>query len=226
MSTITDQRPTPLVDRAAASDHLPIASARPAGQGVDARDAALDAVSMPVMVCDAQHQLWHVNAAARRELEAGRWLRERDGRLIGADSAIERRLARAMVLPEVASNERHETAEQCLELFNAGGAAADLLVRSVRVEACGPSWVLRLAIHGDAAHPAQLDQLSERLGLSRRQRELATLLLGGHTVTEAARRMGIVRGTAHDLLKRLFAATGTRRKTELVAHLVARISRS
>lgn len=62
------------------------------------------------------------------------------------------------------------------------------------------------------------------LGLSARQRELAELLLGGCSLTNAAQRMGIARGSANELLQYLLNATGMRRQPELLAYLSRRLA--
>lgn len=153
----------------------------------DARDLALDARSTPVMVCDAQCRLLHANSAAVREFEAGQSLWEHEGRLLDADSAIERRFLAALSCGEDASDEPRGLVDRRVDLFNAHGAAAELVIRPALVGGIGRCWVFQPALHRTTTHPADFDSLSDRLGLTRRQRDLAELLLRGSSLSQAGR---------------------------------------
>lgn len=189
------------------------ADSRAAGNAGDPRLAALDVLPFPVFVCDGGRRLLHSNAAGRRELEQQAWLRLAGDCLVGASAAIERRLVAAL-----ARNQ-----DQRLGLLQDGNIAADLICRQITRANAEPYWVLRLVRHA-LEEGADAAQLAVALRLTPRQVELAQLLIAGCTLTEAAKRMGIVRGSANDLLKHLFTATGTRRQAELVGYLNRRLA--
>lgn len=194
---------------------MALADARPATNGGDPRLAALDVLPFPVFVCDSQRRLLHTNAAGRDELHRRRWLRQDEDRLLGATSPIESRLAATLSIDNAG--------DQHLTLLRADDAGADLLVRQVVGADGNPHWVLRLIHHTRESDDGKA-RLTAMLGLTPRQAELAQLLIAGCTLTDAARRMGIVRGSANDLLKRLFSITGTRRQAELVGLLNRRLA--
>lgn len=62
--------------------------------------------------------------------------------------------------------------------------------------------------------------LAEAHGLTQAQARLAALLLRGRTIETAARELGVTPGTARCHLRRLFAATRTRRQPDLVRFLL------
>lgn len=177
--------------------------------------SALDALPFPIFVCNRDRQLLLVNAVAQRELDQAIWLRQVNGRLVGANSPIEGRLAKALV--GETSDDRH------LGLLLPGLPDADLIFRQVLSRQGEQHWVLRL-LHYRRQTDLGLPRLASALGLTARQTELAQLLIAGQTLTEAAQSMGIVRGSANDLLKRLFEATETRRQAELVGYLNRRLA--
>jgi len=59
--------------------------------------------------------------------------------------------------------------------------------------------------------------IAQAFGLTPAEARLVALLAGGVSVTDAADRLGIVRETARNQLKSVFAKTGTHRQPELVS---------
>lgn len=71
-----------------------------------------------------------------------------------------------------------------------------------------------LAAHLDAA------ALAASLDLSRSETRLAVLLCDGHSLAEAAARLGWTQETARSCSKRIFARTGTRGQSDLIRRLL------
>ena len=178
---------------------------------------ALDAMPFSVFVCDLQRHILFANTLGKIELVGSTWLRRVDERIVGASPLFERRIASAL-----AASDAHE-AEHRLWLIGQHQHEVDLVWRRVAAHAGDTHLILRLVNHG-RQDQADMTKLALALGLSSRQLELAKLLLGGCTLTDAAKCMGIVRGSANQLLKHLFTATGTRRQPELVAFLSRRLA--
>lgn len=175
--------------------------------------AALDALPVPMVLCQPDRRLVFANRPAQRELDRLRWLAVRDGLLSIPDARQDRRLAVALdsFTPPAGSDE-------CwLEAVPEQGETADYALRRL---ASGDSVILlSVIIHASAPAPELLDRIGERRRLPPRQRELAGHLLAGLSLDAAAEKMGIGRRTARDHLSGLFRATGTARQSELIARL-------
>jgi DNA-binding CsgD family transcriptional regulator len=90
------------------------------------------------------------------------------------------------------------------------------------LEGAGPG---RVAITARAATAEEVfDLLCRAHALSRRERELAALLLGGLSTDQLARALFISAFTVKDHLKAIFAKTGMRSRRELISHLTGRQS--
>jgi len=185
--------------------------------GQDTLAIVLDTLPFPLFVCDVQRHVLYANTLGEIELNSAHWLRWDDMRIVGASPLFERRIASALDASD------GQEGEHRLWLVGQHQEEVDLVWRRVTADAIGTHWVLRLAKYG-RQDQVGMAQLALALGLSARQRELAEFLLDGCTLTEAAQRMGIVRGSANQLLKHLFTATGTRRQPELLAYLSRRLT--
>ncbi len=183
----------------------------------DALATVLDALPFALFVCDTQRHVLYANTLGEAELISAHWLRRDDDRIVGASSLFERRIATALEASD------GQEGEHRLWLIGQHQEEVDLVWHQVAADAMGTHWVWRLIKHS-RQDQAAMTQLALSLDLSARQRELAELLLGGCTLTEAAQRMGIVRGSANQLLKHLFTATGTRRQPILLAYLNRRLA--
>ena len=190
-----------------------IANNRKAIDTCDPRLAVLDIVTFPVFVCSEARTLLYINAAGQRELDKQTWLCLEGACLVGANPLIESQIGAALAYRQ----------SQRLLLLRNGDGAADLFCRQVVMENGETHWVLRLTGH-TLENEADMGRLGAALGLTPRQIELAHFLIAGCTMTDAAKRMGIVRGSANSLLKYLFNATGTRRQAELVGYLNRRLA--
>jgi DNA-binding NarL/FixJ family response regulator len=170
---------------------------------------SLDALPTPMIWCRADLRLLHVNSAARKHLEAARWL-VKDGEQIAAvGSALQRRLR--LSVAEVLA--QAPDIEGGMAISRIESPALDITVRRTANGSEGPVLLITLVIHEEAP------KSFERRGWPPRQRELAGLLLAGHTLEEAAKLMGIARSTAVDHLRGLFRATGTNRQQDLIRYL-------
>lgn len=177
----------------------------------------LESLPFPIFVCDTQRRILLTNRLGESELTSSTWLCCADECIVGASHLFERRIASALHAC-IEQNGEHR-----LWLVGSHQKEIDLIWIRVTDNVWGTHLVIRLAKHGRHDQP-NMTKLALTLGLSARQRELAELLLGGYTLTDAAECMGIVRGSANELLKRMFTATGTCRQTELLTYLSRRLA--
>lgn len=202
-----------------AQSPAPLASATEPGLLADTDRAVLVLESLPfaIFVCDTQRRIILTNRLGASELASAIWLRCVDERIVGASPLFERRITSALH----ASIE--QSGEYRLRLIGSNQQEIDLVWIRVTDDAWGTHLVIRLAKHGHHDQ-ANMTKLALTLGLSKRQCELAELLLAGYTLTDAAECLGIARGSANELLKRMFTATGTRRQAELLTYLSRRLA--
>ncbi len=202
-----------------AQSPAPLASATEPGLLADTERAVLVLESLPfaIFVCDTQRRILLTNRLGASELASATWLRCVDECIVGASHLFERRITSALHA-SIEQNGEHR-----LRLIGSNQQEIDLVWIRVTDDTWGAHLVIRLAKHGHHDQ-ANMTKLALTLGLSTRQCELAELLLVGHTLTDAAERLGIARGSANELLKRMFTATGTRRQTELLAYLSRRLA--
>jgi DNA-binding CsgD family transcriptional regulator len=88
--------------------------------------------------------------------------------------------------------------------------------------ALGPHLVVALAPYGDQTTSAE--ELAQRLGLSRKEAEVALALWEGRTIAEIAAARGLSVHTLRNQVKSALAKTGARRQMDLVA-LVEQVRR-
>jgi DNA-binding CsgD family transcriptional regulator len=113
--------------------------------------------------------------------------------------------------------------------------AATGLPNRVRIRAATGRWVViegaplegdqrgRVAITVRAATSAEVfDILCKTYGLTRRERQLVTLMLGGLATKQLAQTLYISPHTVKDHLKAIFDKTGVRSRRELISHLSGR----
>ena len=179
--------------------------------------SVLESLPFPIFVCDTKRRILLTNRLGESELTSSTWLCCVDECIVGASHLFERRIASALHAC-IEQNGEHR-----LWLVGSHQQEIDLIWIRVTDNVWGAHLVIRLAKHGRHDQP-NMTKLALTLGMSARQRELAELLLGGYTLTDAAECMGIVRGSANELLKRMFTATGTRRQTELLTYLSRRLA--
>jgi DNA-binding CsgD family transcriptional regulator len=164
----------------------------------------LDAEARVMAADPALSQFWQEHCGAA--LRPGE-------RVLGLDLVAERKLAG--VAAEMAQD-RSLTARPLLLrekphvealLMPAENAAEQALAAPALLALC----TLPRALSGDGA-----DRLAEVFDLPRREAELAMALADGHSIAEAAARMGLTLETARNYSKRLYAKLGVRGQAELV----------
>jgi len=151
----------------------------------------LDAEARVVAADPALSQFWQEHCGAA--LRPGE-------RVLGLDLMAERKLA------GVAAEMREKPHVEAL-LMPAEEAAEQALAAPALLALC----TLPRALSGNGA-----DRLAEVFDLPRREAELAMALADGHSIAEAAERMGLTLETARNYSKRLYAKLGVRGQAELV----------
>lgn len=198
--------------------------------------ATLDAVRDGVMIVDRACRVQFVNAAAAALLRDGSALRIDRQVLHAANGRDDRRL-RALVDDMLAITRAalDPGAERTSEWPRTGGMLAiartpprrPVLVSALPVDTTmrmSGSWTLADTVTLLLRDPGQTRTpcaaaLMDAFGLTPRESQLALALGDGAALSHAARRLGITEGTARQYLKSVFAKTGVRRQSELVALL-------
>lgn len=175
-------------------------------------DAVLRRLTIGLAIIDGQSRIIWANGAAFNWIERRDAIGMTGGRLTSEDPSLRRQI---MTAADDAAGARRRP-----------GAIVMPLLESDRV----PSIVSFLPI-GEAKalviFPAQsqdallVDILLNSLGLTRAERRLASQLCFGLDLEEAARASQVTKETARSYLKRIFAKTGVRRQSELIALVAA-----
>lgn len=186
--------------------------------------ATLDLLPQPVVLVlpGEPVQVWHANAAARRQLASSGVLQMRGGMLVPADdagaAAIARTIRRALMV-----GPHHP---QRLELTACGGAAAaSLQVQALDFGASADLPVTRLLLlelHEKAPPQRGLQRLRDDFHLTCKEAECAVGLYAVGSIDAFARCAGKSIHTARTQLKAAMHKTGTRTQAGLVA-LVANL---
>jgi DNA-binding CsgD family transcriptional regulator len=177
--------------------------------------AALDVLPVAMMLCQPNLRLIHANRAGVDELERQRWLRTDGEMLVVFGATIQ--TCFSTVFSELATSE--SITPRMFSMLPINGNAADIGLRRLANGNSEALILVSLITHTAEHTEEQLASIGERRMLPPRQRELAGLLLAGHSLDSAAAKMGIMRTTARGHLKGLFRATGTRRQQDLLARL-------
>jgi DNA-binding CsgD family transcriptional regulator/PAS domain-containing protein len=106
-----------------------------------------------------------------------------------------------------------------------GGSALALLVTPLRLERQAlddPRVLAAVFLRDPDRRPAATEEALQQLyGLTRAESRLASLLVSGLSLEEAAKRLGVTTNTARTHLKRVFAKTRTSRQGDLVSLLLS-----
>ncbi|MFO1071421.1 MAG: hypothetical protein U1E17_01690 [Geminicoccaceae bacterium] len=181
--------------------------------------AALDALALAVILTDGLGRVVWANLAAEALLRAGDGLIVRAGCLACNGHGDTQRLAG---LVRRAAAPGRPAAEAGLPVARADGAAplrvlvTPLVPRAARRLGAREEARVLVATRPGGEVPPAPQLLRELYGLTPAEARLAVALLDGRTLEEHAAAAGITRETARGYLKRVFAATGTRRQSELV----------
>ena len=188
--------------------------------------ALLDNTLCGVIHLDRRGRIIAANDRARSLLRGGDGLSDRDGLLHAAhaedDDALQKLLARA--LPRAGSRgeggsttvkRRSLSPRLVLHASPAGDAGADMR----------PSRIAAFVLVVDPASRGRVDPglVSEMLGLTPAESQVAVLLAQGHTPRDIAAATGRVEGTVRWHIRQIFGKHGLSRQLELV-HLVLSLS--
>lgn len=189
--------------------------------------ATLDAMRDGVVVVDRSRRLQYANAAGAALLRAGDALRSVGGRLSAAGARDEGQLQ--ALVADMLSCSPPDSAAGAPRLGTGGMFAIvrappqrPLLVSAMPSPDAAPAFpdtVVLLLRDPGQVHAPSVGLLVDAFGLTPREAQLALALRDGAALSHAAWRLGITEGTARQYLKCVFAKTGVRRQSELVALL-------
>lgn len=210
---------------AAALRHVQHAFAISQRLGSDVQRAAVlecAASSLPcgVLLLDVRAAVLFASSRATMLLRGRPGVFMDDGRLRSLRGVEERTLMRSLARLLGADT---RSAALCVDLPAQGaqGSLRLLLMRASATEE-GPAAVLALAFEQNppATAPGR-DLLREIYGFSPAEAELASLLLAGQSLGEAARSRSVSMNTARSQLKTVLRKTGSRNQSDLMRTLIA-----
>jgi DNA-binding CsgD family transcriptional regulator/PAS domain-containing protein len=172
--------------------------------------AVLDALPQPAAIVSAQRQLLHANAAMEALLRRGQGLQLRQGRLQATQAEAQPLLAACIAAPTAAGDLRLPCGEHShlsLKLVPLPGRLGRSLMARPTV----------LLLASEEVVAPQLPAYALTPGESR----LASLLVQGRSLRQAADLMGISYGTARAYLKVVFHKIGVHSQAQLVSRLFA-----
>jgi DNA-binding CsgD family transcriptional regulator len=178
----------------------------------------LDRLPHSVLIVDRGGHIVEMNGAARQLLTAGRGIGVTKLRLtVGGDDDQFHAALHTVLAP---GNAKAGTV-QTLILTPTGSDAPLTLVISratpVIIGQTTPSDLAIVSIPNAQRHSdSDEDILRTAFGLSPAQARLATMMMAGYSVKEAAQGLKIAESSARQYLKIIFSKTGTRRQSELV----------
>jgi DNA-binding CsgD family transcriptional regulator len=184
--------------------------------------AALDRLSLGVLVVGSGGELLHANRAANRVLDAANGL-SREGRGIRLASASAE--SALVALRSAPSGEQRSRPAARLLIPRDRGAPLEVL--AVSLEGLGVDDRSAVALFvsdpeiGVGTPPSVLREL---YGLSRREADVVEQILLGRPLDEAATALGIHLETVRMHLKQVFQKVGTRRQVDLVRLLLTGVS--
>lgn len=197
------------------------ASTAGAHRALSAMQEVLDQLPMGVILLDRDGQVVRTNAYARDIIAAGTVLDMHAGRLRARASDAQETL---QTLLRAAADDADLTGEQGAagELMLLGGDGPASLVAAIVTATsrdyafAGPA-MLTLTLF-DLAHRRTLSAtvLRQIYGLTRAEVNLVQTLVGGCSLEDGARELGIALNTARTHLKHIFHKTGAKRQSELI----------
>jgi DNA-binding CsgD family transcriptional regulator len=210
---------------AAALRHVEHAFAINRRLGSDVQHAAVlecAAGSLPcgVLLLDARASVLFASSRATALLRGRPGIFMEQGRLRSLRGLEDRTLMRCLARLLGAGG---ESAALCVDVpGQARPGAVRLLLMRAGAQGTGPAAVLALAFEQNPpdALPGR-DLLREIYGLSPAEAELASLLLAGQSLGEAARSRSVSMNTARSQLKLVLRKTGSRNQSDLMRTLIA-----
>ncbi len=186
--------------------------------------ATLDLLPQPIvlLVPASPLQVWHANAAARRQLAGEGIVRMRDGRLSFADRAHDDQLHAAVRQARTAG----PGLAQVVELRQGERLAATIQLQSLDFGP-GPglpvSEVLMVELHEKASIERGLQRLCDEYLMTRKEAECAIGLYAMGSLDQFARCAGKSIHTVRSQIKAAMHKTATHNQASLVALVAARL---
>ena len=190
---------------------------------------ALDSVFMAVLIVDEHARVMHANAAAKRIIDLDDGLSLQNGilKLRGKDEDASLRRA---IWDAVAN--AHAATIPASQAFSAprpsGNDPFPLLVSTLwgnhlryGLGQLGRPLAVVFVTVPEEPMEAPAESLRRLFGFTPAEARICEYLVGGTTVDETARELGITRETVRTHVKAIFAKTGISRQTELVARIMA-----
>jgi DNA-binding CsgD family transcriptional regulator len=188
----------------------------------DMLSAALDRLSVGIVLSDAEGRIVHTNEAADRMFADGRIVRLVGGQLAARDPNAARELSQA--ISDAASGTTIDIPRSGIVVPLKGEAGRDLAAWVLPLDGglrreLAAGFAARVAVFirelGDTApFPAEL--FVRRYGITPAESRVMMLLVQGMTIAETAEALGVSLPTAKTHLARLFDKTGTSRQADLV----------
>ena len=178
----------------------------------------LDRVPIGVVVIDAERNISHLNEHARQIFANCEILFEQDGKLCCEDVAHQTALYQ-LIARTSAQDRENETESEIITFGDEGEKARIVAIASPvpEIDQAGHAPLLALLVF-DMTHRRELSAsaLRQTYGLTRSEVRLVQNLVGGCSLEDGARELGITVNTARTHLKHIFTKTGARRQSELI----------
>jgi DNA-binding CsgD family transcriptional regulator len=179
-------------------------------------EAAIDTLSVPVLLTDDLMRIVHANPAARRMLERGDLIREQSGLLRASSKPVTRALEIAI---ERASNDIGALGRKGLGIpvRRSDGESGALHVLPLRQGAAlAPRAVVAIFVaHTGTPFIPPTEIVAALFDLTPAESRVFGRIVGGQTVAETAVALGVEASTIKTHMLRLYEKTGVRRRSEL-----------
>jgi DNA-binding CsgD family transcriptional regulator len=195
------------------------------GARAQAAEEALDRIALGVALVSAKGQVLRLNRAAETIVASGDGLWVGRNGLSAARSDESRSLQRLIAEAAAAGMGDGTGAGGAISLSRPSGAKPlPVLVApfSGKRLADGASWPAAIVFIGNPEQeaPGATDLLRRLYGMTHAEASLATILLQGKDLTEAAGELGVTMNTVRTQLRGVFDKTGARRQADLVRILL------
>jgi DNA-binding CsgD family transcriptional regulator len=179
-------------------------------------EAAIDTLSVPVLLTDDLMRVVHANPAARRLLNRGDLIRENGGLLRASSQAVTRALELAI---ERAATDVGALGRKGLGIpvRHSSGASGALHVLPLRKGAAlAPRAVVAIFV-ADVGTPfvAPTEIVAALFDLTPAESRVFDRIVSGHTVAETAASLGVESSTVKTHMLHVYEKTGVRRRSEL-----------
>jgi DNA-binding CsgD family transcriptional regulator len=196
---------------------------------VDALRSALDRVDVAVMMIAKSGALSFANEAARKLLNAGTGIHERQGKLQAASRTDNVTLG-VLIAHVIGASEHLDTLDKVPLLTIAREGSSPLIVAVLPaphpVSEEGEIAALVLAVDPDMDIADFARPVCRAFGLTRVESDLACRLASGQSVQDAADAMHVKLETARTYLRSIFSKTGTNRQVDLVRLILVSLVRA